>query len=280
MDPTPNPDAPAETMNEALERLRHSDPEALPKLKSKPPPPPLPHQRVWAALAVIVALVGVWGAFDVAGRTSTGGDYAAESGRSTATQPSASPDRAPATSTSTITVPTTGPAAATAPAESTTATTPPPATAPPTTSPPPTTTTTTRPATTTTTQPAPKPVRATSASADASGVLLKLSAAPPASGAPRTAGFRLEVEFGDVRVLRSVHLEFGDGTGHDPSVVRWACLDPASPNPYVVDGPAHVYAAPGTYTVTATVRTAPCSIPDGAELPEETAQVRLTLVVS
>ncbi len=277
MDPTPDTQGAAESLEDAIERLRHTDADAFPLPRLKTPPPRLPHQRVWAALAVAVVLVGIWGAFDVAHRASAEGDYAALGQRS---QPVTSAKQAPGTSTSSTTVPTTGPPPAVAAPPETTATTTPPATSPPTTTPPTTTPPTTRPPTTTTTLATAKPVKASSAVAVNSGVQLKLSAAPPASGEPRIAAFRLEAEFGDVRVLRSVRLEFGDGASQDSSVVQWACLDPAAPNPYVLDGPSHAYSAPGTYSVTATVRTAPCSVPDGAELAEETAQVRLTLVVS
>jgi hypothetical protein len=145
------------------------------------------------------------------------------------------------------------------------------------------TTTTTAPPlpapTTTTTGPAPRPVTATSVSATFPGVQLTLRAAPPASGAIRTVQLSVEAEFGDARVLRSARFELGDGTVVDGSVRSWPCGDPGAPNPYELSGPTSTYAAPGTYTVTAIVRTAPCGIDGSTEGPEETAQVRLVLIV-
>src|SRR5436190_733283 len=41
----------------------------------------------------------------------------------------------------------------------------------------------------------------------------------------------VHVDGADV-VLRSVHLDFGDGTATDVGVYRWACSDPHRPNPY------------------------------------------------
>ena len=271
MDPTPNPEA-TETMADAIERLRGTKVQPTTTTR-RTPPPRLPYQRAWIAAAVAVVLVGVAGAFEVAHRAESESDYAAvESASATRDEPTT-------TTSSTVTTTPAPPAAVPAPAEATPTTTPP-ATAPPTTMPPPTTTTTRAPTPTTTTAPVPKPVRTTSSTATASGVQLTLVATPPTSRAPRTADFSLDAEFGDVRVLRSVRFDFGDGGGGDGSVVQWPCLDPAAPNPYHLAGPTHVYAGPGTYTVTATVRTAPCSVPDGAELAQETAEVQLTLVVS
>ncbi len=183
----------------------------------------------------------------------------------TAPVPAADPGTTTTTAAVAAAAPDPGPAVAPEPSSTTTTTT---ATAPP------------RPApTTTTTQSAPRPVTATSASATFPGVQLTLRAAPPGSGAIRTVQLSAEAEFGDARVLRSARFEFGDGTVVDGSVRSWACGDPGAPNPYELSGPTSTYAASGTYTVTATVRTAPCGIDGSTEGPEETAQVRLVLIV-
>jgi hypothetical protein len=175
---------------------------------------------------------------------------------------------------------------------STTTTSPPreepaPAATPTTTEPPPpprsstTTSTTTATSTTTTTAPPvkPAPVPPQSRSQVFPGVQLTLAAAAPSAGAVRTADFRLDVEFGDARVLRAVRFDFGDLTADDAAVLLWGCRDPAAPNPYVLSGPTHLYAAAGSYPVTVTVRTAPCVFGSDETLPEETVQMRLTLVV-
>ncbi len=274
LDESPEGAEAIESLEDSIERLRGRRDGPSPAPEPKAPPARLPRQPLWVVMAVVVVLLGAWGANDVAkraNRTSVRYDAVVleDKAAAAATRPSV-----PSTAATTTTTPVAPPAAV--PVEVTTTT----ATTTTTTTKPPTTTTTKPPTTTTTAAPAqPRPVPASSSTTVVSGVRLTLSASPPASGEPRTAGFRIESEFGDVRVMRSLRIEFGDGTSLDASVVQWSCLDPAAPNPYVFVSPAHVYADPGTYTVTATVRTAPCSLPDGSELPEEWAQVRLSLPV-
>jgi len=274
LDESPEGAAAIESLEESIERLRGRRDGPSPAPEPKAPPARLPRQPVWVAMAVGVVLLGAWGANDVAkraNRASVRYDAVVLEDAAAPVAPATTHSSVPSTATTVTTTPVAPPAAVPVEVTTTTATT---ATS--------STTTTTRPppTTTTTAPPAPpRPVAATSSTAVVPGVRLTLSASPPASGEPRTAGFRLESEFGDVRVLRSLRIEFGDGTTLDASVVQWSCLDPAAPNPYVFVGPAHVYADPGTYTVTATVRTAPCSLSDGSELADEWAQVRLTLPV-
>jgi hypothetical protein len=215
-------------------------------------------------LAVVLALL-TW-------PSTFGGGGARESVRvsSAAGRTAAAPKQAPSTTTTTVMpAPEQNPVPALVPVTQ------------PAPSVPSTTTTTTRPTTTTTTRPAPPPpatITPTSASAVGSGVQLTLSAAPPDSGAARTAVFRLDTEFGDPRVLRGISLDLGDDTTLDGPVQSWACFDPGAPNPYVFNGPTHTY-APGRYVVMATVRTAAC-VEGGESPPEETARVQLTLIVS
>lgn len=80
-------------------------------------------------------------------------------------------------------------------------------------------------------------------------------------------------------LLRSVHLDYGDGSTHDAGIYPWRCEEPNRPNPYASGGSPHAYAAPGAYEVTATVTTASC---DGWEAGqpsgvEQTATVRMTV---
>lgn len=277
LDGSPEGAAAIESLEDSIERLRGRKDEPSPAPEPKAPPARLPRQPLWVVMAVGVVLLGAWGANDVAkranqaNRASVRYDAVVLEGEAAPAAPAdVTGPSVPSTATTVITTPVAPPAAVPVEVNTTTATT---ATSS-------TTTTTRLPTTTTTAPPAPpRPVPASSSTAVFPGVRLTLSASPPASGEPRTAGFRLESEFGDVRVLRSLRIAFGDGTTLDASVVQWSCLDPAAPNPYVFVSPAHVYSAPGTHTVTATVRTAPCSLPDGSELAEETAQVQLSLPV-
>jgi hypothetical protein len=168
----------------------------------------------------------------------------------------------------------------------TTATTAVPAvTAPPTTVPPPpptttTSTTATTTSTTTTTAPRPKAIRKQTTSQLVPGLQLTLTASPPPSGEARVAVFQLAAEFGDSRVLRAAHFEFGDDTGADAAVRAWGCSDPEAPNPYLLSGPAHTYGAAGTYAVTVTVRTATCLPGQEEPVSEATAEILLLLAVT
>jgi hypothetical protein len=183
------------------------------------------------------------------------------------------------TSTTATTVaaePTTSTTATTVPAVS-----PPPTTAaPPTTRPTTATTVTTRSTTTTTVSPAITAIQRQTSSQVFSGLQLTLTASPPWSGAVRTAGFQLTAEFGDTRVLRSVYIDFGDGAAADADMRAWDCWDPAAPNPHVVSGPSHTYAAAGTYRVVITVRTGLCAPGQDDPVAGNTAQLPLSLVVS
>lgn len=232
--------------------------------------------RLLTVTCLVLLVVGVvlWRQADGAGDQDT----SVVAGQSTtrAQAPATTTTTAPVVAAGPATTTTTAPPAAPVPADPAPAVTPEPSTTTTTAPPRPTTTTS---STTTTRPPAPRPISATSASAVFPGVQLTLMAAPPASGAVRTAQLSVEVEFGDARVLRSARFDLGDGTVVDGSVRSWPCGDPAAPNPYDLSGPTSTYAAPGTYTVTVTVRTAPCAIDGGTEGPEETAQVRLVLTV-
>ena len=73
-------------------------------------------------------------------------------------------------------------------------------------------------------------------------------------------------------LLRSARIEYGDGSVDDKAPYPWQCQDPNRPNPYVVNGPPHNYAAPGAYEVVATVVTEAC---DTGE--QQTATVRMTV---
>ncbi len=233
--------------------------------------------RLLTVICLVLLVVGVvlWRQADGAGDQDTTSVVAGQT--ATRAQTPATPTTtAPVAAAEPATTTTTAPPAAPAPADPAPAVTPEPSTTTTTAPPRPTTTTST---TATTRPPAPRPISATSASAVFPGVQLTLTAAPPASGAIRTAQLSVEAEFGDARVLHSARFDLGDGTVVDGSVRSWACGDPAAPNPYDLSGPTSTYAAPGTYTVTVTVRTAPCAIDGGTEGPEETAQVRLVLTV-
>jgi hypothetical protein len=229
--------------------------------------------RLLTGACVVLLVVGVvmWRQADGAGDQGT---TAVVAGESAIRVPAPAPT---ATTTTTVAVADPAVTTTTAPADPAPAVAPEPSTTTTTAPPRPATTT----STTTTTKPpaAPRPISATSASAVLPGVQLTLKAVPPPSGAIRTAQLSVEAEFGDARVLRSARFELGDGTVVDGSVRSWGCGDPAAPNPYDLSGPTSTYAAPGTYTVTVTVRTAPCAIDTGTEGPEETAQVRLVLTV-
>ena len=228
-----------------------------------------------ASLVLLVVGVVLWRQAEGVSGQGTTAVVAGESALRAQSPTSTTSTTAPVAAADPVTTATSAPPAATAPADPAPAVTPEPSTT--TTTARPTTTTST---TTTTRPPAPpRPISATSASAVFPGVQLTLKADPPGSGAIRTAQFSVEAEFGDARVLRSARFELGDGTAVDGSVQSWPCGDPGAPNPYVLAGPTYTYAAPGTYAVTVTVRTAPCGIDGGTEGPEETAQVRLVLTV-
>jgi hypothetical protein len=154
-------------------------------------------------------------------------------------------------------------------------------TRPPTTAPPTTVATTPTTSTTTTTVPKPpKAIRRQTASQVFSGLQLTLTASAPESGAARIAAFQVSVEFGDTRVLRMVHLDFGDDAGADMDVRAWDCWDPAAPNPIAVSGPTHIYAGAGTYPVVVTVRTGLCVPGQDEPVSEETATLALAVAVS
>ena len=93
------------------------------------------------------------------------------------------------------------------------------------------------------------------------------------------AAAQVTAEFGDPRVLRVVHLDFGDGTGADVETRAWDCWDPAAPNPNVVSGPSHSYTGAGTYPVVVTVRTGVCVIGQDEPVSEETVALPLPIVV-
>ena len=185
-------------------------------------------------------------------------------------------DTTSTTATTVAAEPTTSTTATTVPAVS-----PPPTTAaPPTTRPTTATTVATRSTTTTTVPSAITAIQRQTSSQVFSGLQLTLTASPPWSGAVRTAGFQLTAEFGDTRVLRSVHIDFGDGAAADADVRAWDCWDPAAPNPHVVSGPTHTYAAAGTYRVVITVRTGLCVPGQDEPAAGNTVQLPLSLVVS
>lgn len=70
--------------------------------------------------------------------------------------------------------------------------------------------------------------------------------------------------------VKSVRVDYGDGQVHDVSWVGPGCWSPARDYDLaVVGGPRHLYAAPGTYTVTATVTTVDCVPPPGFPLVHE-----------
>jgi hypothetical protein len=148
--------------------------------------------------------------------------------------------------------------------------------APTTTAPP--TTTTTAPPTTTTTVP-PPPIAEASATITADGVTLDLDVIPSTSGRGRALDARLLARFDDARVLRTVAVDFGDGTTLPGDVNSWACNAHDAPNPYDLSLPGHTYRGPGTYVVRATVITATCSPDDDDWGPEASSQVELSIVV-
>jgi hypothetical protein len=76
--------------------------------------------------------------------------------------------------------------------------------------------------------------------------------------------------------LRTVHLDFGDGSATDVGIYRWSCTDPSRPDPYTANAPFHTYTAAGAYPVTATVTTASCAPTDGSAPAEQTTTVSLT----
>ena len=146
-------------------------------------------------------------------------------------------------------------------------------TAPPSTT---STTTTTAPPPTTTTAP-PAPIAAASATATDGPVTLLLDVRPAAEG--RSLEGQLTARFEDLRVLRAVRVDYGDGTVLDVEVPALRCNDPAAPERYELPVPVHAYGAAGTYPLTVVATTATCSPDDDDWDPfEERSEVSITLV--
>jgi capsular exopolysaccharide synthesis family protein len=234
-----------------------------------------------------VALVAVAGSAAAVGFGWPGGDASRKEASAAATSPTVlgvtvtrPPDAGLDTTTTTLAgPPVTAPPVTTMtrPAETTT-----------TTRPKPTTTTTAKPVTTTT---VPYRIAPGSATAAARGVAMTLEATPGSltdmHGRNRSVALRLGVRFTDVRVLRSVKIEYGDGKViggaqiNQPSDWQggnpYECHDPPAPTPYVLIRPARQMDRSGVVTVTVTVVTATCSTLDDDFGPEETAVIRLNL---
>jgi len=97
--------------------------------------------------------------------------------------------------------------------------------------------------------------------------------------------FRTTVEVAGPTAIRSVKLDLGNGTlvDADPAPT-WNC--PADSRQVLAGPPAHVYPAPGRYTLTALVTVVPCVFvpgPNGVVMPwvasgpEKVVQVRMDL---
>jgi hypothetical protein len=143
-----------------------------------------------------------------------------------------------------------------------------------------TTTTTTAPPQTTTTTARPAPIAKASAASAGDGVTLELDVVPSAAGQIRAIDSALLARFDDARVLRALHVDFGDGTAQTPEVQPWACNAPDAPDLFDLSLPGHTYGRAGTYVVRATVTTATCSPDDDDWGPETSSQVELTVVVN
>lgn len=73
---------------------------------------------------------------------------------------------------------------------------------------------------------------------------------------------QVSVTVAGTTAIRSIVIDLGDGTVvHAPQLHSWSC--PPSPREAGAGVPAHVYAAPGTYRVSAVVTAVPCSILPG-----------------
>ncbi|MDQ2825629.1 MAG: hypothetical protein M3Y04_01470, partial [Actinomycetota bacterium] len=97
--------------------------------------------------------------------------------------------------------------------------------------------------------------------------------------------FHTTVEVTGPTAIRSVKLNLGNGTvvASDPTPA-WGC--PTDSHQVIVGPPAHAYAAPGRYSVTAVVTVVPCVFVPGqtgavmawvASGPEKVVQVRMDL---
>jgi hypothetical protein len=73
---------------------------------------------------------------------------------------------------------------------------------------------------------------------------------------------QVSVRVAGTTAVRSIVIDLGDGTVvHPPQLQSWGC--PSAPRETGGGAPAHVYAAPGAYRVTAVVTAVPCTILPG-----------------
>ena len=76
-------------------------------------------------------------------------------------------------------------------------------------------------------------------------------------------------------VVRSLHLDYGDGTANDQDLSNYCGGSGASP--YSISGPPHTFAAPGAYTVKATVAMQRCPADASSANDLQTATVEITV---